>query len=130
MLRHHRGLLLRDWIQNAELSGPDAVGVFAGSVRQDLHAVTADLTRRHRSGNTEGHVERIDTIKRQLSGRASFNLLRARFLRRQQSSRKRGQNPAVGRLSVAVAHHMIIASDCTAARRRLVSPPLAGGRRE
>ncbi|MET9520351.1 transposase, partial [Streptomyces sp. NPDC002994] len=80
MLCHRRGHLLRDWIQKAELGGPDAIGIFADSIRQDLHAVTAGLTLPYSSGIVEGHVNRIKTIKRQMYGRASFTLLRARIL--------------------------------------------------
>ncbi|WP_053790538.1 transposase [Streptomyces sp. XY332] len=80
MLRQRRGHNLRDWIQKAELGGPDAIGIFADSIRQDLHAVTAGLTLPYRSGIVEGHVNRIKTIKRQMYGRASFALLRARIL--------------------------------------------------
>jgi transposase len=80
MVRHRQGHLLRDWIQKAELSGPEAIGIFAGSVRQDLPAVTAGLTLSYSSGAVEGHVNRIKTIKRQMYGRASFTLLRARIL--------------------------------------------------
>ncbi|MER5532589.1 transposase [Streptomyces mirabilis] len=80
MLRDRRGHLPRDWIQKAELGGPDAIGIFADSIRQDLHAVTAGLTLPYRSGIVEGHVNRIKTIKRQMYGRASFALLRARVL--------------------------------------------------
>ncbi|MFI6463133.1 transposase [Streptomyces sp. NPDC050538] len=80
MLRHRRGHQLRSWIQKAELSGPDATGVFADSIRQDLKAVTAGLTLPYSSGIVEGHVNRIKKIKRQMYGRASFTLLRARIL--------------------------------------------------
>lgn len=80
MLRQRHGHLLRDWIQKAELGGPDAIGNFADSIRQDLHAVTAGLTLPYSSGIVEGHVNRIKTIKRQMYGRASFTLLRARIL--------------------------------------------------
>jgi transposase len=80
MVRHRQGHLLRDWIQKAELSGPEAIGIFAGSVRQDLSAVTAGLTLSYSSGAVEGHVNRIKTIKRQMYGRASFTLLRSRIL--------------------------------------------------
>jgi hypothetical protein len=81
MVRHRQGHLLRDWIQKAELSGPEAISIFADSVRQDLHdAVTAGLTLAYSSGVVEGHVNRIKTIKRQMYGRASFTLLRARIL--------------------------------------------------
>ncbi|MHC5262668.1 ISL3 family transposase [Streptomyces sp. UC4497] len=80
MVHHRQGHLLRDWIQKAEVSGPEAIGVFADSVRQDLPAVTAGLTLSYSSGAVEGHVNRIKTIKRQMYGRASFTLLRARIL--------------------------------------------------
>ncbi|MGP3979029.1 transposase [Streptomyces sp. 8N114] len=56
------------------------MGVFASSVRQDLPVVTAGLTLSYSSGTVEGHVNRIKTIKRQMYGRASFTLLRARIL--------------------------------------------------
>jgi transposase len=80
MVRHRQGHLLRDWIQKAEVRGPEAIGVFASSVHQDLPAVTAGLTLSYSSGTVEGHVTRIKTIKRQMYGRASFTLLRARIL--------------------------------------------------
>lgn len=57
MLRQRRGHLLRDWIQKAELGGPEAIGIFADSIRQDLHAVTAGLTLPYSSGIVEGHVK-------------------------------------------------------------------------
>ncbi|GHB30827.1 hypothetical protein [Streptomyces chryseus] len=57
MLRHRRGHLLRDWIQKAELGGPDTIGIFADSIRQDLHTVTAGLTLSYSSGIVEGHVD-------------------------------------------------------------------------
>ncbi|GGN95339.1 hypothetical protein GCM10011579_095800 [Streptomyces albiflavescens] len=46
------------------LSGPEAIGIFADSVRQDFPAVTAALTLSYSSGVVEGHVNRIKTIKR------------------------------------------------------------------
>ncbi len=96
MVRQRQGHLLRDWIQKAELSGPAAIGIFADFVRQDLDAVTAGLYLPYSSGVAEGHVNRIKTIKRQMYGRASFTLLRARILLQPQISRKRGQNLLLG----------------------------------
>lgn len=75
MVRNRQGHLLQDWVQKAEVSGPEAIGVFADSIRQDLPAVTAGLTLSYSSGAVEGHVNRIKTIKRQMYGRASFDLL-------------------------------------------------------
>ncbi|MGW7456687.1 hypothetical protein [Streptomyces sp. NPDC054797] len=54
MLRHRRGHLLRDWIQKAELGGPDAIGIFADPIRQALRAVTVGLTLSYSSGIVEG----------------------------------------------------------------------------
>jgi transposase len=45
-----------------------------------LDAVTAGLTLPHSSGLVEGNVNRIKTIKRQMYGRAGFDLLRKRVL--------------------------------------------------
>jgi transposase len=49
-------------------------------LRRDLDAVTAGLTLPWSSGPVEGNVNRIKTIKRQMYGRASFDLLRKRIL--------------------------------------------------
>ncbi|WP_374117104.1 transposase [Streptomyces sp. RKAG293] len=46
----------------------------------DIDAVTAGLTLQYSSGVVEGHVNRVKTIKRQMYGRASFHVLRARIL--------------------------------------------------
>ncbi|MCC0100622.1 transposase [Streptomyces flavotricini] len=42
--------------------------------------MTAGLALQYSSGVVEGHVNRIKTIKRQMYGRASFRVLRARTL--------------------------------------------------
>ena len=49
-------------------------------VQRDLAAVTAGLSLPYSSGPVEGHVNRIKTIKRQMYGRANFDLLRLRVL--------------------------------------------------
>jgi len=49
-------------------------------VRTDVAAVTAGLTVAHSSGPVEGAVCRIKAIKRQMYGRAGFDLLRKRIL--------------------------------------------------
>ena len=46
----------------------------------DLAAVTAGLTLPHSSGPVEGNANRIKMIKRQMYGRAGFDLLRKRVL--------------------------------------------------
>ena len=53
---------------------------FAIGLTKDLDAVTAGLTLPHSSGPVEGNVNRIKMIKRQMYGRAGFDLLRKRVL--------------------------------------------------
>ncbi|MEU5341655.1 hypothetical protein AB0H18_12620 [Streptomyces sp. NPDC020766] len=54
--------------------------VSRGFLRQDLDAVTAGLTLLWSSGVVGGHVNRVNTLKRAMYGRASFDPLRIRIL--------------------------------------------------
>ena len=54
---------------------------FAEGIRRDEAAVQAAVSGRWSNGPVEGHVNRLKTIKRQMYGRASFILLRARLVR-------------------------------------------------
>jgi transposase len=53
---------------------------FTNGLRRDLDAVINGLTLPHNSGPVEGIVNKIKTIKRQMFGRANFDLLRIRVL--------------------------------------------------
>ncbi|MFD3622712.1 transposase [Streptomyces sp. NPDC058676] len=53
---------------------------FAQHLERDLDAVMASLTQTWSSGVVEGHVNRIKMLKRQMFGRAGFELLRKRVL--------------------------------------------------
>ncbi|MFF0088021.1 transposase [Streptomyces canus] len=77
MLTQQTGVLLPAWIDKAL---PGLSGVASG-LTNDLDAVTAGLTLRWSSGATEGAVNSIKKIKRQLYGRAEFDLLRKMILR-------------------------------------------------
>ena len=50
------------------------------NLSRDLDAVTAGLTLPYSSGPVEGAINRIKMIKRQMFGRAKFDLLRKRVL--------------------------------------------------
>ncbi|MET7698675.1 transposase [Streptomyces sp. NPDC005485] len=67
LVRHQRRYLLLKWIRQAEQHAPKPTRGFAGSLRQDLDAVTAVLTLPWSSGAVEGHVNRVKTIKRAMS---------------------------------------------------------------
>ncbi|MGW3124210.1 hypothetical protein ACWDBW_45130 [Streptomyces sp. NPDC001107] len=53
---------------------------FAHGLTSDLNAVIAGLTVHWSSGGTEGAVNRVKKIKRQMYGRAGFDLLRKMVL--------------------------------------------------
>jgi transposase len=53
---------------------------FASHLTRDRDAVEAALTSPWSQGQVEGHVHRLKLIKRQMYGRAGFDLLRLRVL--------------------------------------------------
>jgi transposase len=57
-----------------------ALTTFAAGLRQDGAAVRAALTLPWSSGQAEGQINRLKFLKRQMYGRASFELLRRRVL--------------------------------------------------
>jgi transposase len=71
---------LADWLQKAEQSPSAEMRGFARSLRQDKAAVAAGLNEKWSNGPVEGANNRLKVIKRQMYGRAGFQLLRARVL--------------------------------------------------
>jgi hypothetical protein len=67
-----------DWLAAVAASGCAELRSFAAGLCQDEAAVSAALTEPWSNGPVEGHVNRLKTIKRQMYGRAGFQLLRAR----------------------------------------------------
>ncbi|MFG3253308.1 transposase [Streptomyces sp. NPDC048172] len=80
MLTERRGDHLDAWITEVEASGLPGLRGFARSLHSDHDAVAAGLTVPYSSGGTEGAVNRIKKIKRQLYGRSGFELLRKLIL--------------------------------------------------
>lgn len=70
------------WLQDAKTSELPALRAFAETLAQDGEAVRAALTERWSTGQVEGQITRLKCIKRQMYGRASFDLLRCRVLHR------------------------------------------------
>ncbi|MCX4808593.1 transposase [Streptomyces sp. NBC_01214] len=66
-----------DAVDASQLPG---LGGFPRHLLRDLDAVTAGLTLNWSSGSIEGAVNRIKKIRRQLYGRARFELLRKTIL--------------------------------------------------
>ena len=80
-LFHEPGELTLDtWLAEAE-SGPlPEFKRFAKSLRSDYQAVKEATTSPWSSGQVEGQVQRLKLIKRQMYGRAKFDLLRQRVI--------------------------------------------------
>ena len=74
------GATLPTWIAAVDASQLPGLTGFALHLLRDLDAVTAGLTLDWSSGSIEGAVNRIKKIKRQLYGRAGFDLLRKMIL--------------------------------------------------
>ena len=72
--------VLDTWIQAALDSGMKELGRFARSIVQDYAAIRAALELDISNGQVEGQVNRLKMIKRQMYGRANFDLLRLRVL--------------------------------------------------
>jgi transposase len=81
MLRGRQGECLDAWIEQARESGIDELRRFAVGLLSDHAAVQAGLTHVWSNGAVEGHVNRLKLLKRQMYGRANFDLLRQRVLR-------------------------------------------------
>jgi transposase len=68
------------WIDQARHSEFRPVVRFAYGLQKDISAVAAAVNTAWSSGQVEGQINRLKTIKRQMYGRAGFELLRARVL--------------------------------------------------
>ena len=71
---------LDDWISAVEADDQPDLRSFTAGIRRDYDAVANALTLPYSSGRVEGAVNKIKMIKRQMYGRASFDLLRRRVL--------------------------------------------------
>jgi len=71
---------LAGWAGSAKASGLIDFRNFALGLQRDFAAVNAALTLPWSNAATEGHVHRLKMIKRQMYGRANFDLLRKRVL--------------------------------------------------
>nr|WP_262705545.1 ISL3 family transposase [Streptomyces sp. NEAU-383] len=82
MVRERRSehLALDVWLADVRLDGQRELRTLAAGIRRDHAAVLAALTTTFTSGAVEGNVTRIKLLKRQMYGRANFDLLRRRIL--------------------------------------------------
>ena len=80
MLRRRRTGRLAQWIATVTSPGFSFLAQLARTLRRDLGAVELAIETPWNNGPIEGQINRLKVIKRQMYGRAGFELLRARVL--------------------------------------------------
>jgi transposase len=80
MLRTRAIAQLAPWIQLVQAAPCASFKSFVAGIQRDYAAVEAALSLDWSNGMLEGHVNRVKFIKRQMFGRAKFDLLRLRVL--------------------------------------------------
>lgn len=71
---------LQKWLIDARKPGLSEIDRFCEGLVRDAAAVTAAVTLPWSNGQVEGQIQRLKLVKRQMYGRAKFNLLRCRVL--------------------------------------------------
>ena len=77
---HNAAKRLKTWLIQAKGGAVVELERFAQGIWKDLSAVLDAVTSSWSNGQVEGQVTRIKLLKRQMYGRAKFDLLRARIL--------------------------------------------------
>lgn len=80
MIKRSGDKKLRAWIDRSITSGIKEIASFAKGILADYPAVENAFTLPWSNGPVEGNVNRLKTIKRQMYGRAGFDLLRRRVV--------------------------------------------------
>lgn len=70
------------WLTAVAEQGSGPLQRFAAGLRADYEEVAAALTYRWSNGTTEGFVNKLKLVKREMFGRANLDLLRKRVLYR------------------------------------------------
>lgn len=80
LVREGQSQEFEKWLQKCKTSDiPEFMNLALG-MRKDFAAVKAAMSSRWSNGQTEGQVNRLKSLKRQMYGRAKLDLLRLRFL--------------------------------------------------
>ena len=80
MVRNGSSEQWSSWLESSCESTVKELKNFAIGLKRDGSAVYEAIRQPWSNGRTEGHVNRLKFIKRQMYGRASFDLLRLRVL--------------------------------------------------
>lgn len=82
LMKERQADRLEDWLKGARGSHIPELGTFGRGLARDQAAVVASLKVSYSQGIAEGHVNRLQLIKRTMYGRAGFSLLRQRVISR------------------------------------------------
>ncbi len=80
MVKHRQARQLDPWLARAHQSSSLELRGFAAGIKRDHAAVQAALSLPWSQGQVEGQITRLKLLKRQMYGRARFDLLRLRVL--------------------------------------------------
>ena len=80
MLKEGQVEALDGWLKRVKESRVTELGSFVNGIRRDYAAVRAACSLPWSNGTTEGHVNRLKFLKRQMFGRAHLDLLRVKVL--------------------------------------------------
>lgn len=80
IVRERKVTELKGWLAACQNSNITELASFAAGLAREEAIIRAALELPYSNGVTEGHVNRLKMIKRQMYGRASFELLRQRVL--------------------------------------------------
>jgi transposase len=80
MLKERKAEALDAWFTRAKESHIADLKSFANGILRDYAAVYTAFSRPERNGITEGHINRLKFLKRQMFGRARLDLLRLKIL--------------------------------------------------
>jgi transposase len=80
MVQRRQADQLDPWLVDAQASALSQLRTFAKGLLKDYPAIRAALTVEWSNGQVEGQVNRLKVIKRDMYGRAKFDLLRLRVL--------------------------------------------------
>ncbi len=72
--------LLNDWMQETYAIGKSQLRTFVRGLKIDMEAVKNAIISKWSNGQVEGQVNRLKSIKRQMYGRAGFELLRKKVV--------------------------------------------------
>ncbi len=80
IIKNRRGDFIDYWLDQAGISSVSALKDFARRLREDKDSIKNGVELEWSNGQTEGQVNRLKKIKRDMYGRGCFDLLRIRVL--------------------------------------------------